>query len=191
MKKLLLSLVLMIAGLVVMAQENGSVAIQGEMVREKSNLCFLKNSESIVIPKADLLQLLGEEVYGSYYNGQKLYRIGDGLKNGGWVAFGVGLGAGVFGMELLMNEGSEHVSGGGLFLLMTGVWSFVVGNMMIPTGYILRGVGSGKISRIAEGYNQQIRNTAVSYRLLPSVMRCHTMPEQANLGVGMTFSVNF
>ncbi len=190
MKKLLFLLVLMVAGLVATAQEDGTVAGQGEMVREKSDLCFLKDSESVVIPKADLVQLLGEEVYGSYCNGQKLYRIGEGLKNGGWAAFGVGLGTGVLGLELLANGGSEHVGGVGMVLLMAGTWSFVAGNAMIPTGYILRGVGAGKINRVANGYNQNGRNTTVSYRLLPSVMRCHAMPEQAKFSVGMTFSVN-
>jgi hypothetical protein len=55
--------------------------------------------------------------------------------------------------------------GGRLFML--GILSFIYGNGMIPTGYILRGIGTGKISSIAEEYNQ---NTAISYHLSPAIM---------------------
>jgi len=43
---------------------------------------------------------------------------------------------------------------------------------------------------VADDYNKQSRSS-VSYDISPSIMRNYTMPEQAQLGLGMTFSVNF
>ena len=59
-----------------------------------------------------------------------------------------------------------------------------------PLMCIFGGIGKGRMNWVADEYNKQSKNTA-SYNLSPSIMRCNAMPEQANLGLGMTFSVNF
>ena len=188
-------MVLVVASLATMAQENVASTQQGVMVREDHNLCFGQNVKNEVIPDMELLQLLGEEGYQSYCSGRTLYKTGNGLKNGGWAAFGGGIGLFTVGYALLAIELSNHtyqgLDGIGVALMTTGAFSFAAGNVLLPTGYALRGVGSGKISRIAENYNLNHKNTAFSYNLSPSVMRCNTMPDQANLGVGMSLSINF
>lgn len=195
MKRLLLSLVLVVASLAAMAQGNGTLNQQGEMVRKDHNLCFAQGVGNQIIPDAELLQLLGEEGFDSYCSGRRLYMTGNGLKNGGWAAFGGGIGLYTLGLAFVAIELSNHtymgLDGVGVALMVTGAVSFVAGNILLPTGYVLRGVASGKISRIAEGYNSNRSKTAFSYNLSPSVMRCNASPEQANLGLGLTFSLNF
>ena len=154
MKKLVLSFVLMIAGLVAIAQEND---ISKKMVRDDYHLCFVQNNE--VIPDVELQKLLSEDVYNSYQTGRVLYKVGNGVKTGGWIAFGAGMGLGLTGLMLSM--------------------------------YDLRGIGAGKISRIAEEYNQNNQSAAISYHLSPSVMPVNVPQSQGNMAYGMTFSVNF
>ena len=70
MKRLLLSLVLVVASLATMAQGNGTLNQQGEMVRKDHNLCFAQGVGNQIIPDAELLQLLGEEGFDSYCTGR-------------------------------------------------------------------------------------------------------------------------
>jgi len=72
-----------------------------------------------------------------------------------------------------------------------GISAYLNSFLLIPSGYILRGIGAGKISRIAEEYNQNNQNTTVSYRLSPAVMPVNVPQSQSNMALGMTFSVNF
>ena len=196
MKKLCLLLMIMVASLVALAQETGTVAEQGEMVRKRSKLCFLNGTEKVVIPETDLMQLLDEETYDTYCSGRRLFKIGTGLKYGGYMAFAVGLGVGTLGVHYMRTSESDPYwednrfnTGGRLFML--GILSFIYGNGMIPTGYILRGIGAGKISGIADDYNLNNKKTAVSYRLSPSIMPVNVPQSQGNVAYGMTFNVNF
>jgi hypothetical protein len=188
MKKLFLSLMLVVASFAVMAQENLNPK---EMVRDDYHLCFVQNNEAI--PDVELQQLLGEDAFGSYCSSRKLYRVGNGLKNGGWAAFGGGLGMMATGTGLMIgaNEtGSSGMKNAGLLVLSVGMIAFINGNILIPTGYALRGVGSGKISRIAEAYNQA-DISQVSFRITPSITPVNTPQSQGNMAYGLTFSVNF
>ena len=197
MKKLCLLLMIMVASLVAIAQETGTVAEQGEMVRKRSKLCFLNGTEKVVIPETDLKQLLDEEAYDSYRSGRRLFNLGTGLKYGGYATFAVGLGVGTLGVHYMRTgdesqpywEDDRFNTGGQLFML--GILSVIYGNGMIAGGYVLRGFGTGKISRIAEEYNQNNQNTTVSYRLSPAVMPVNVPQSQGNMAYGMTFSVNF
>lgn len=188
MKKILLLFVLMVAGFAVMAQENVNPK---ELVRDDYHLCFAQTNEAI--PDVELQQLLGEDAFGSYCSGRKLYKVGNGLKTGGWAAFGGGLGMMATGTGLLIgaNEtGSSGMKNAGLLVLSVGMIVFIDGNILIPTGYVLRGVGCGKISRIAEDYNQP-NVSSVSFRVAPTVIPVNVPQSQSNMALGMTFSVNF
>ena len=179
----------MVVGLAALAQEN---VTPREMVRDDYNLCFTDNNQAIA--DAELQQLLGEDIYGNYCRGRKLFKVGNGLKNGGWAAFGGGLGMAAVGTGLMLTAyETENESQGdaGVMVLGLGLISFYAGNLLIPTGYVLRGVGAGKISRIADDYNLNNKNTAVSYRLSPSIMPVNVPQSQGNMAYGMTFSINF
>ena len=189
MKKLLFTLMLMVVGFAALAQEN---VTPQEMVRENYNLCFAENNKAIT--DVELQQLLGEDIYGSYCSGRSLYKVGNGLKNGGWAAFGGGLGMMAVGTGLLLsaheteNEGTKN---GGAVVLYLGMLTFINGNMLIPTGYVLRGIGAGKISRIADDYNLNNKKTAISCRFSPAIIPVNVPQSQGNMAYGMTFSVNF
>jgi hypothetical protein len=194
MKKLLLSLVLVVASLATIAQENGTLANPGDMLRRDYDLFFAQGAVNELIPDAELSRLLGEDAFGTYCNGRRLYKVGDGLKKGGWAAFGGGLGLMAAGITTYIVSAETHVEqakGVGMMTYLTGVLTFIQGNILIPTGYILRGIGAGKISRIAEDYNSNHGKTEFSYSISPSVMPVSIPQSQNNVGLGLTFSLNF
>ncbi len=86
------------------------------------------------------------------------------------------------------NEGTKN---GGAVVLYLGMLTFINGNMLIPTGYVLRGIGAGKISRIADDYNLNNKKTAISCRFSPAIIPVNVPQSQGNMAYGMTFSVNF
>lgn len=186
MKKLVLSFVLMIAGLVAIAQENDISKI---MVRDDYYLCFVQNNE--VIPDVELQKLLSEDVYNSYQIGRVLYKVGNGVKTGGWIAFGAGMGTGLTGLMLIMYEESQFIRTTGAVMYVVGISAYLNSFLLIPSGYILRGIGAGKISGIADDYNLNNKKTAISCRFSPAIMPVNIPQSQGNMAYGMTFSVNF
>lgn len=196
MKKLCLLLMMMVASWAAVAQENSTIAGQGEMVRKRSKLCFLNGTEKVVIPETDLMQLLDEKAYDSYCGGRKFFKIGTGLVWGGGAAIGTGVGVAVLGVhymrngEVVVGEPDDTFDRGGR-MLVYGVAIATEGIGLIVAGSIFRRIAAGKISRIAEEYNQNNQNTAISYRLSPSIMPVNVPQSQSNVAYGMTFSVNF
>ena len=179
----------MVVGYAALAQGNVTPT---EMVCENYNLCFAENNQAIT--DVELQQLLGEDIYGSYCSGRSLYKVGNGLKSGGWAAFGGGLGMMAVGTGLLINANemeNERMKNGGVLTLYLGILTFINGNILIPTGYVLRGIGAGKISGIADDYNINNKKTAVSCRFSPAIMPVNVPQSQGNMAYGMTFSVNF
>ena len=191
MKKLFLSLVLMLAGFAAVAQENSTLPQQGEMMRKNYNLCLIQGAANKVIPDTELEQLLGEDACNGYYTGKALYRVGDGIVRGSWIAIGFGAGAFLSGSFLGFQNPSENTRDFARLMQLLGAYGCYEGIMSLPAGYILRGVGAGKISRVAEEYNQNNQNTAVSYRLSPTIMPVNVPQSQSNVALGMTFSVSF
>ena len=187
MKKLLLILVFLVVGMEIMAQE-GNV-----MVRHRSSLCFVQDNKKEVISDDRLLSILGENNYGSYCAGKSLYRVGDGLVKGGWISFAGGAVLNLVGEAILMrnphqNQYNQDLRAFGIFTYLSGIIFFAGGCAVIPPGYILRGVGCGKISRIADEHNQ---NSSVSYFLSPSLIPVNMPQTQNNLACGVAFSVSF
>ena len=196
MKKLCLLLMIMIASFVAVAQETGTVAEQGEMVRKRSKLCFLNGTEKVVIPETDLKQLLDEEAYDSYCAGRRLFKIGTGLTYGGVGVIAAGVGVAVLGAHYMStsntphSEDDQYIMGSKVFV--SGVGFCIYSSMMIiPAGLVLHGIGAGKISGIADDYNLNNKKTAVSFRVSPSVMPVNVPQSQSNMALGMSFSVNF
>lgn len=193
MKKLCLLLMIMVASLVAIAQETGTVAEQGEMVRKRSKLCFLNGTEKVVIPEAELMQLLDEETYDSYGHGRRFFKVGTGLICGGIGVTAAGVGVAALGTHYMgTSEGNYDQKVMGSEVLVIGIGLCVYGSMMmLPAGFAFQGIGRGKINRIAEEYNENNPTTTVSYRLSPSIMPVNVPQTQGNVVYGMTFSVNF
>ena len=187
---------IMVASSVAIAQENVLVARQGQMVRKRSSLCFLDGRDKVVIPETELKQLLDEETYDSYRVGKRFFKIGTGLACSGFVAAVLGYSVGARGVEYMRTSDGDHWADDDQFnkggrLLTLGVALGFYGIMMIPGGFVFRGVGAKRINGIADDYNQKNRNTAISYRLLPSVMPLNVPQSQCNMALGMTLGVNF
>ena len=101
------------------------------------------------------------------------------------------MGLGLTGLMLSMYEESQSLRTTGAVMYVVGISAYLNSFLLIPSGYILRGIGAGKISRIAEEYNQNNQSAAISYHLSPSVMPVNVPQSQGNMAYGMTFSVNF
>lgn len=190
MKKLCLLLMMIVASWAAVAQENSTIAGQGEMVRKGYNLYFVQGPDKVLVSDGELSQILDEDTFGTYCSQRRKYKLGNALKIGGWAGLGGGLAIGIPGFYLLREHMRDSWGGLGCIMFMAGTGLVLEGIALIPTGYIMRGSGARKISRIADEYNQYNQNTAISYRLSPYVMPVN-VASQSNVALGMTFSVNF
>ena len=191
MKRLLLSLVLVVASLATMAQEYGTWNRQDEMVRKGYNLYFVQGADKVLVSDGELSQILDDDTFGTYCSQRRKYKLGNALKIGGWAGLGGGIAIGIPGFYLLREHVYDPWGGLGCIMLMSGAGLVLEGIALIPTGYIMRGSSAKKINRIADEYNQNNRNTSVSYSLSPSIMSVNVPQSQANMALGMTFSLNF
>lgn len=191
MKKLCLLLMLMVASFVTMAQENSTIAGQGEMVRKGYNLYFVQGPDKVLVSDGELSQILDEDTFGTYCSQRRKYKLGNALKIGGWAGLGGGLAIGIPGFYLLREHVRDSWGGLGCIMFMAGTGLVLEGIALIPTGYIMRGSGAKKINRIADEYNQYNPNTAVSYRLSPSIMPVNVPQSQNTMALGLTFGVSF
>lgn len=189
MKKLFLSMLLIMAGIVAFAQCNYNeinepivsttttllTAGGGHMERDGRNLTL----DGRVLSDAEVKELVGPENYETYLGAQKQITTGR-------VFTGVLIGtaaATVICWSAALATNNED-------LLYLGYIPALGVDVSCPLMCIFGGIGKGRMNWVADEYNKQSKSTT-SYNLSPSLMRCNAMPEQANLGLGMTFSVNF
>ena len=132
---------------------------------------------------------LGVEDYTSYTSAQRHYKKGRFMIGFGWGSLIAG-GLMSFYGTVVSRYYSTRTYGGYQFLglptlaLFIGVPLFVAGNVLLPTGYITKGVAAGKISRIAEGYNAtHNKGTELSLSMSPTLMDNHG---QIAPGMGLT-----
>ena len=130
---------------------------------------------------------LGMDDYKAYCDAQRRYYRGKFMIGFGWGSLITG--------GLLYSYGSVlsryYVSRTGstdlelpTFALFIGVPLLAAGNVLLPLGYITKGVAAGKISRIAEGYNAtHNKGTELSLSMSPTLMDNHG---QIAPGVGLT-----
>ncbi len=76
-------------------------------------------------------------------------------------------------------------------LLMMAYGSGVIAGISLPLMCIFKGIGKGRMNRIADNYNSKSRGYFYSYNLSPSLIKYKTPELQDNYGLGLTFSVNF
>ena len=75
-------------------------------------------------------------------------------------------------------------------IIYIGYIPALVADVTLPLMCIFKGIGKGRMGWVADEYNKH-SSSSVSYNISPSVMHCNTMSQQTQLGLGMTFSVNF
>ena len=69
--------------------------------------------------------------------------------------------------------------------------SGVIADVNLPLLIVFKSIGKGRISWVADDYNWNRRASAFSYQLSPSIMKCNSLESQNNLGLGLTFNLNF
>ena len=189
MKKLFLSMMLVVAGVSVFAQCNYNevnepiispttvmlTAGGGYMERDGRNLKL----DGRELSDAEVRELVGPENYETYLSAKKQIttgRVFTGILIGTAVAYVACL------TSAIVNESQE--------LLYLSYIPAIGVDVSCPLMCVFSGIGKGRMNWVADEYNKQ-RKSLVSYYVSPSLMRCNVMSEQANLCIGMTFSVNF
>ncbi|MBP5135637.1 MAG: hypothetical protein ILP24_07775 [Paludibacteraceae bacterium] len=117
--------------------------------------------------------LVGDQNYQTYLSARK--QIGTG--NIFAIIFGASLGTTI--VLVLFKEWDAAIISG------------VIADVSLPLLCVLKGVGKGRINWVADEYNINRRASACFYQISPSIMKCNSMMSQNNLGLGLTFSVNF
>ena len=189
MKKLLLSMMLVLTSIVLFAQSNSSETNEpvmsttsviqtvdgGRMERNGSGL-FMNGR---MLSDEEIRELVGEENYETYLSARKQIKTGQTFT-------GVFVGSAIATVALLFaGYAAKNVS-----IVYLGYIPAIAADVSLPLMCIFKGVGKGRMSWVADDYNKQSRSS-VSYDISPSIMRNNTMPEQAQLGLGMTFSISF
>ena len=126
---------------------------------------------------SEVKQLVGLQNYETYLGAQKQITTGN-------VFMGVFIGTATATVVCLVTAIAKE----DLDLAYTSYIPAIAADVSLPLWIVFSSIGKGRMNWVANEYNN---SKSVSFNLSPSVMRCNTMPDQANLGVGMTFSVNF
>ncbi|MBQ9435190.1 MAG: hypothetical protein IJU33_03595 [Bacteroidales bacterium] len=159
-----------------MTQSVSPMLTGGKMERDGRNL-ELNGRE---LSDEEVLTLVGRENYETYLSAQKQIGVGRAFTP----IFFVSLGSTI--VFTLINATGNGSYGTAIAAIVSGV----VADVSLPLMCIFKGIGKGRMNWVADEYNRQNRNS-YSWSLSPSIMRINAQPDQANLGAGMTFSVNF
>ena len=189
MRKLFLSFVLVMTSVVMFAQSNSSETEAekvssteiastlggGLMVRDGLNLKL----DGRILSDSEVRDLVGEANYETYLDAKKQIKKGKTYQ-------GIFIGS-TFATVALLAVGAASRN---LTILYIGYIPAIVADVSLPLMCIFKGIGKGRMSWVADDYNEH-NKTQVSYSFSPSIMRVNAQPDQANLGAGMTFSLNF
>lgn len=126
---------------------------------------------------SEVKQLVGSQNYETYLGAQKQITTGN-------VFMGVFIGTAAAAAAMMVTGAATD----NMDLVYLGYIPAIAADVSLPLWIVFSSIGKGRMNWVANEYNN---SKSVSFNLSPSVMRCNTMPDQANLGVGMTFSVNF
>lgn len=187
MKKLFLSMMLVFAGISMFAQCNYnetetinvsnqmtlSTLAGGHMERDGRHLTL----DGRQLLDSEVKQLVGLQNYETYLGAQKQITAGN-------VFMGVFIGTAVAAAAMMVTGAATDNTD----LVYLSYIPAIAADVSLPLWIVFSSIGKGRMNWVANEYNN---SKSVSFNLSPSVMRCNTMPDQANLGVGMTFSVNF
>ena len=187
MKKLFLSMMLVLAGISMFAQCNYnetetinvsnqltlSTLAGGHMERDGRHLTL----DGRQLSDAEVKQLVGSQNFETYLGAQKQITTGN-------VFMGVFIGTAAAAAAIMVTGAATD----NMDLVYLGYIPAIAADVSLPSWIVFSSIGKGRMNWVANEYNN---SKSVSFNLSPSVMRCNTMPDQANLGVGMTFSVNF
>ena len=125
----------------------------------------------------EILSLVGEQNYVTYLSARRQSEKGAGFLLSSILSGGFSIACIVGGVK--SGNRSAVVIGA-----IAGAY-FPIG---LTLGCVFKGIGNGRISRVADEYNSGSR--AFSYQISPSIMRYNSMEKQGN-AFGLTLSVKF
>ena len=184
MKKLFLSFVLIMIGLVTFAQCNYSeymteivstttifsMPVGGHMEREGRNLKL----DGRILSDSEVRDLVGEANYETYLGAKKQITKGKTFQ-------GIFIGSAFATVALLV----AGIAAKNTNILYFSYIPAIAADVSLPLMCIFSGIGKGRMNWVADEYNGS-QSTATSYSLTPSVMRV-----QDNTGLGLTFGLSF
>ena len=189
MKKLLLSMILVMTSVVLFAQNNSNEANESVMsttsvIQTVGGGLMERNGSGLslngrMLSDEEVKELVGAENYETYLSAKKQIKTGQTFT-------GVFVGSAIATAAILFaGYAAQKVS-----ILYLGYIPAIAADVSLPLMCIFKGIGKGRMGWVADDYNKH-SSSSVSYNISPSVMHCNTMSQQTQLGLGMTFSVNF
>lgn len=146
----------------------------GRMERDGRNLTL----DGRELSDEELLSLLGQDNFETYLSARKQIGVGRAFTPVFWVSFGATV-------VLAIVNSVDYEYGTALAMTITGA----VADVSFPLMLIFKGVGKGRMNWVADEYNRN--GKSYSYQISPSILKSGSMEARNNLGLGMTFSVNF
>ena len=133
----------------------------------------------------DVLEIFGDLATESYLSACSQRRRGNLLIALGWVEFGGGI-------ALLAISKAFDYSIDFLAAYYTGLSALSLGLVEVPVGYILKGISNGRLSNMADKYN----NTHgycdnFSIKITPTIVYASTETSTLNCGFGAGLSIKF
>lgn len=148
----------------------------GRMERDGKNLTL----DGRELSDGEVRQLVGEENYQTYLSAKKQIGLGRTYNYIFWGALGA-----TSGLVMAYRFGGETA------IIFSAVITGLVANASLPLMLVFNNAGKGRMNWVADEFNRKGKANAFSWQLSPSIMKCNSMESQNNLGLGLTFSVNF
>lgn len=183
--------ILSVVGLSVFAQENTIMQSQYQGMTLRRDMTDLFVGESFygegshIFNDDELRSFLSEEAFDDYTSGRKIYEVGNTLKTVGWVLFGAGACFVAYRYIAFNQELIDLID----YPTFWGVYTFLKGIDLFTIGYIIKGIGAGKLDRFLENYNAT--NANVSFHITPSLIRYRLPQGPSSTALGVSFSVDF
>ena len=156
---------------------NQNYSVQdGSIERSRGNIKYV-NGRSLT--DNEVLALVGQDRFETYVGGRAQRAMGQSFTTWGWVDFGVGTAFMVVGIVADIYA-----------LYYSGAICVTTSNILLPVGYVFRGIGSSRINWVCDDYNEQRNHT--SLHVAPSLMRLSPMPGMnGQVAWGATVSLSF
>ena len=160
----------------------------GIMYKEDGS--YMKHSDGSLyldgrrLNETQIKEIFGLSGYDTYLSARSLRRKGKTNIVFGWIEFGIGLGLSAAGILFLEDDAYILAAPGALF--------FLASQIELPIGYIMKGVGSGRLNAMANSYN---RSSAVSDNFsigfAPTLVSAPDAAGNRSLGLGAGISLHF
>ena len=127
----------------------------------------------------EVLLLVGKDNYETYISARKQITIGRVFTPIFYASAGLTI---LFSITAAVNDYN---------LIYAALATGTIMEVSLPMMLVFKSAGKGRLNWVANEYNRNVDSSTISYQLSPSIMKCNPMVSQNNLGLGLTFSLNF